>query len=72
MISEDEYILSGRLELDYLVEKYKLSNSPKTIRKPSPGFIIHQHETIPRLKERIIIGNYEFEVLNVSDTELRW
>ena len=27
-------------------------------------------ETIPRLKERIIIGDYEFEVLNVSDTRI--
>ncbi len=36
------------------------------------GFIIHQHETIPKLKECIIIGHYEFEVLNVSDTRLKW
>jgi putative hemolysin len=69
MISEDEYILSGRLELDYLVEKYKLE-FPENDSETLSGFIIHQHETIPRLKERIIIGNYEFEVLNVSDTRI--
>jgi putative hemolysin len=69
MISEDEYILSGRLELDYLIEKYKLE-FPQNESETLSGFIIHQHETIPRLKERIIIGNYEFEVLNVSDTRI--
>ena len=69
MISEDEYILSGRLELDYLKEKYKLE-FPENDSETLSGFIIHQHETIPRFKERIIIGNYEFEVLNVSDTRI--
>lgn len=69
MISEDEYILSGRLELDYLKEKYKLE-FPENDSETLSGFIISQHETIPRLKERIIIGNYEFEVLNVSDTRI--
>jgi putative hemolysin len=69
MIAEDEFILSGRLELDYLVEKYKLE-FPENDSETLSGFIIHQHETIPRLKERIIIGNYEFEVLNVSDTRI--
>ncbi|OQP67986.1 hemolysin family protein [Niastella populi] len=69
MISEDEYILSGRLELDYLIEKYKLE-FPENDSETLSGFIIHQHETIPRLKERIIIGNYEFEVMNVSDTRI--
>ena len=69
MIAEDEFILSGRLELDYLVEKYNLE-FPENDSETLSGFIIHQHETIPRLKERIIIGNYEFEVLNVSDTRI--
>lgn len=68
-VSEDEYILSGRLELDYLIEKYGLE-FPENDSETLSGFIIHQHETIPRLKERIIIGDYEFEVLNVSDTRI--
>lgn len=69
MISEDEYIFSGRLELDYLKEKYNLE-FPENESETLSGFIIQHHETIPRLKERIIIGNYEFEILNVSDTRI--
>lgn len=68
-ISDEEYILSGRLELDHLREKYGLQ-FPENDSETLSGFIIHQHETIPKLKERIIIGHYEFEVLNVSDTRI--
>ncbi|RYY31719.1 MAG: HlyC/CorC family transporter [Chitinophagaceae bacterium] len=68
-LSDTEYILSGRLELDYLHEKYGLEfENPES--ETLSGYIIQQHETIPRLKERIIIDDYEFEILNVSDTRI--
>jgi Mg2+/Co2+ transporter CorB len=34
------------------------------------GFIIANYETIPRQKERIIIDNFEFEILLVTDTRI--
>lgn len=70
-LSEDEYILSGRLELDYLSEKYNLEFSNNESESETlSGYIINQHERIPRIKERIIIDDYEFEMLNVSDTRI--
>ncbi|MDR3715550.1 MAG: hemolysin family protein [Puia sp.] len=68
-LSNDEFIFSGRLELDYLNKKYDLE-LPENDSETLSGFIINQHETIPRLKEHIIIGDYEFEILNVSDTRI--
>lgn len=68
-VSEDEFILSGRLELDYLKEKYGLE-FPGQESETLSGFIIQQHETIPKLRERIIIGDYEFDVMGVSDTRI--
>jgi putative hemolysin len=68
-LSNDEYILSGRLELDYLNHKYNL-DMPDNESETLSGYIINQHETIPHLKDRIIIGDYEFEILNVSDTRI--
>ena len=68
-LSEEEYILSGRLELDYLIEKYGFEfheHSSETLS----GYIIHHHETIPKVKDRIIIGRLEFEVMSVSDTRI--
>jgi len=68
-LSADEYIFSGRLELDYLNEKYGFE-LPQNGSETLSGYIINQHETIPHLKDRIIIGDYEFEILNVSDTRI--
>lgn len=68
-ISDKEYILSGRLELDYLIEKYGLE-FPDESSETLSGFIINQYEAIPKLKERIIINDYEFEILHVSDTRI--
>lgn len=68
-IAEDEYLFSGRLELDYINEKYGLEFSASASETLS-GFIIGKHETIPVQKERIIIDKYEFEILNVSDTRI--
>lgn len=68
-IADKEYIFSGRLELDYINQKYSL-NLPDSESETLSGFIIHQHEKIPRERERIIIDDFEFEILNVSDTRI--
>ena len=68
-IAEDEYIFSGRLEIDYLNEKYNLEFSLEESETLS-GYIIAEYKSIPQQKERIIIDHYEFEVLNVSDTRI--
>ena len=68
-ISENEYIFSGRLELDYLNEKYGF-NFPTDESETLSGYIITEHETIPKIKERIILGKYEFDILLVTDTRI--
>ncbi len=68
-IAENEYIFSGRLELDYLEEKYGF-DFPENESETLSGYIINFHETIPQQKERIIIDDYEFDVINVSDTRI--
>ncbi|OYW17398.1 MAG: hypothetical protein B7Z54_08200 [Sphingobacteriales bacterium 12-47-4] len=68
-IAENEYIFSGRLEVDYLREKYHLA-FPPTESETLSGLIINYHETIPQQKDRIIIGDYEFDIVTVSDTRI--
>ncbi len=68
-IAKDEYIFSGRLEIDNLIENYNFE-FPDNISETLSGFIIQEHETIPKHKERIIIGKYEFEILNVTATRI--
>ncbi len=69
-IAANEYIFSGRLELDFIVEKYNLHFSGDNEAETLSGYIIQNHEAIPRQKQRIIIDNYEFDILNVSDTRI--
>lgn len=68
-IADKEYIFSGRLELDYIKQKYNL-DLPESDSETLSGFIINQHEKIPSDRERIIIDDFEFEILNVSDTRI--
>ena len=68
-LAEDEYMFSGRLELDYLCKKYEFE-FPDNDSETLSGYIISHHETIPRQKERIIIDDFEFDILSVSDTRI--
>jgi putative hemolysin len=68
-LAENEYIFSGRLELDYICEKYGI-DFPDDESETLSGFIISHHETIPQQKERIIIDDFEFDILTVSDTRI--
>ena len=68
-IIENEYEFSGRLEMDYLIEKYELDlnmNGSETLS----GYLIRFNESIPKVKQKIIIGKYEFEILEVTDTRI--
>ena len=68
-LAENEYMFSGRLEIDYLEDKYGFDFGEDESETLS-GYIINYHETIPRQKERIIIDDYEFDIMNVSDTRI--
>ncbi len=69
-LSANEFIFSGRLELDYITERYKLQFPEEEGAETLSGYIIQNNESIPKQKDRIIFGNYEFDILNVSDTRI--
>ncbi len=69
-LAGNEFIFSGRMELDLITEKYKLVFPDDEETETLSGYIIKNHEQIPRLKDHITIGNYEIDILNVSDTRI--
>ena len=69
-LSDNEFIFSGRLETDYLAEKYNLDFKEESDAETLSGYIVEHHETIPVAKERIIIDDYEFDILSVSETRI--
>lgn len=68
-IAANEYIFSGRLELDYLYEKYGIDFAADNAETLS-GYLIHKHEAIPKVREVIRLSHFDAEILQVSDTRI--
>ena len=68
-LSANEYIFSGRLELDYLYEKYGIDFAADSAETLS-GYLIHKHEAIPKVRELIHLSHFDAEILLVSDTRI--
>jgi putative hemolysin len=69
-LATNEFIFSGRLELDYINEKYKLEFPDSEETETLSGFIIQNRDEIPKQKESFTVGNYQFDILNVSETRI--
>ena len=69
-LATNEFIFSGRLELDFITEKYDLAFPDSEGTETLSGFIIQNRDEIPKQKETFTIGNYQFDILNVSDTRI--
>jgi CBS domain containing-hemolysin-like protein len=66
----NEYILSGRLEIDYLNEKYHLNLPEQDDYETLAGMILFYHGSIPVTNDVVRIGNFIFKVLKASTTRL--
>jgi len=68
-LSDTEYVFSGRLELDYLYEKYGIDFSADSAETLS-GYLIHKNEAIPKIRQVIHLSHFDAEILAVSDTRI--
>lgn len=68
-ISKDSYMLSGKVEIDHLNDKYHL-DFPVGDYETIAGFIIENLGYIPRSNESITIGNYKFLVIRANKTRI--
>jgi CBS domain containing-hemolysin-like protein len=69
-IAQNEYIFSGRLELDFITQKFHILFEGNDGAETLSGYIIQNHEYIPKQKEKIIVGNFEFTIISVSETRI--
>lgn len=69
-ISDTEYILSGRLEIDYLNDKYELNLPESEDFETLNGYLLFTHESIPKYNETIRIENFNFKIIEVSNTRV--
>lgn len=69
-VSENEYILSGRMEIDTLNEKFGLELPESDNYVTIAGFILYYLEKFPKLNETVEIGRFSFKILKMTATKI--
>src|SRR5690606_37869389 len=69
-INENSFKFSGRLEVDYINEQYKLELPESDEYETLGGLIINETGEIPEKNSEIRIGNFHFVVLEVSSNKI--
>ena len=69
-LNDNEIIVSGRLEIEYLNEKYDFELPENEEYETLAGLVIHQTEDIPETNDVIELKNYSLEVLEVNDAKI--
>ena len=70
MISEQEYIFSGRLEVDYLNEKYHLDLEEREEYETLAALVLYFNQSIPQEGETIVVNNLTFKILSVKNARI--
>ena len=70
MLSPHEYIFSGRLEVDYLNEKYRLELEEREEYETLAGLILYFNQSIPQEGEVIEMGDVTFTILRVKNARI--
>ncbi len=69
-IDDDEYIFSGRMEIDSINEKYNLKINVNENYETLAGFILFYHESIPKINSVIQIDNFQFKILKATSIKI--
>ena len=69
-VSENEFVFSGRHEIDYLNEKYNLKLPESDDYETLSGLIVNHCESIPKPNEQIKLGSFVLQILKVDQTRV--
>jgi CBS domain containing-hemolysin-like protein len=69
-IAPGEFVFSGRLELDELNESFNLELPENENFETLAGFILFNHESIPKVNTIITIDQYRIKILKASHTKI--
>jgi len=70
IIDNKTYAFSARLDVDYLNESYKINLPENENYETLGGLIVDHTEEIPEKDEIVIIANFQFTILEVSNTKI--
>lgn len=69
-VGENEYILSGRMEIDTLNDKFGLELPESDDYVTIAGFILHSYQNFPKLNETVVIDKYSFKIIKMTATKI--
>lgn len=67
---KNEYVISGRVEIDHLNEIYGLEIPESDEYSTVAGFLLHHTQRFPKTYETITIGDFTFKILKVTDRKI--
>ena len=70
MISEPEYLFSGRLEVDYLTANYHMNLEEREEYETLAGLVLYFNQSIPQEGETIVVNNLTFKILSVKNARI--
>lgn len=69
-LSNGDYVLSARLEVDDVNERFDLELPESDDYMTIGGLILHEYQSFPKLNEVVKIGKYEFKILKSTKTKI--
>ena len=69
-LNPSHYVFSGRLELDYINEKYRLDLPQVADVETLSGLIVFYAQSIPQLNQEITIEDFRFKVVAVANNRI--
>ncbi len=67
---ENEYVVSGRMEIDQLNEMFGLDLPESEDYTTVAGLILHYTQRFPKTYETIVIGKFTFKILKASTRKI--
>jgi CBS domain containing-hemolysin-like protein len=69
-LNTNEYLFAGRLEIDYLNDKYKLGIPESNDYETLAGYILYNYQSIPKTNEIINLPPFSFKIIKSTNTKI--
>ena len=69
-IGENEYIFSGRLEIEKVNETFNLDLPEEDDYMTVGGLILNRYQSFPKLHEVVTIEKFQFKIIKVTATKI--
>ena len=69
-INGNTYVLSGRMEIDRVNEMFDLNIPESDEYMTVAGYILNHYQNFPKLNETVMIEQFEFKILRVTQTKI--